>query len=361
MIAQGSNAYLNARVSVLADQLLTPQRLEYMAALGLDELGREFELTGLDEETLPPTARLRAVEGALVTTLMRELTVLIRPLYGEARELLIHWARRFELFNLKALIRGKLAGLDEAEIQANLLDLPPFLALPHQALLRTESVQELLRRLEQSQFRAIARQARKLYEEQHEPFALEAAIDQRYLAGLVKRVRQLPGEDLKETQKTLGLHLDRVDLDWLLRYRFYYHLSASETYYQLVPSSLHLHRERLLSLVNLPSLERVLEALPEPLDAVCREAADIPEVDRRMRAFTSRSLRAMVAHNPSSVARALAYLILRDLDMRRLFAMIQGRMLGLSQLTFTEALGLSGAGGEAGPGHGQGTGQRNVA
>jgi V/A-type H+-transporting ATPase subunit C len=342
MTAHGPNAYLNARVSVLADQLLTPLRMERLAALDLEDLCREYGLTPLIEETLPAAARLRAVESALVQTLMQELAVLMRPLYGEARDLLIHWARRFELFNLKALIRGKLAGLDETEIQANLLDLPGFLTLPHQALLRTESVLELLRQLEQSPYRAIASQARKVYEEQHEPFALEATIDQRYLAGLVKRVRQLPGDDLKESQKALGLHLDRVNLDWLLRYRFYYQLSASETYYQLVPSPLHLHRERLLALVNLPSLERVLEALPEPLHQVCQDATDIPGVERRMRALTSRQLLAVVAHNPSSVARALAYLILRDLDMRRLFGLVQGHLLGLGPETVAEALGLEG-------------------
>jgi V/A-type H+-transporting ATPase subunit C len=340
MSSQSANAYLNARVSVLADQLFSPPELERLSRMSLDELSQRFNLSPLQIEDLAVGTRLRAVEGALIYTLISELSVLIRPMYGEARELVTHWARKFELFNLKALIRGKLSGLDEQEIHGNLHDLPEFLALPHQRLLRTESVQELLRQLEQGPYRAIASQARQVYEEQREPFALEATIDQRYFAGLVKRVRQLSGGDLKETQKVVGLQLDHINLLWLLRYRFTYGLSPTEAYYQLVPSILHLHRERLLKLVNLPSFDRVIEGLPAPLDQWLEGAEHTTAVEARMEALTAEKTRSVVAHSPSPVARALAFLILREMDLKRLFSIIQGRMLGLEGEVLRVALGL---------------------
>jgi V/A-type H+-transporting ATPase subunit C len=337
----GSQVYLNTRVTLFASRLLSEEQIERLPRLGLDDLAKHYSLAILQQEQgLPVGPQLRAVESALIQVVLNDLLVLIRPMYGEARELVTHWARKFELFNLKALIRGKLNGLGEAEIQANLHSLPPYLALPHQALLRTESVLELLRQLERGQYRAIAGQARKVYEEHRESFLLEAAIDQRYYAGLVKRARHLLGVDRDETRKVVGLHLDRVNLLWLLRYRFTYHLSPSEAYYQLVPSPLQLFRERLLVLVNLPNRERVLEALPEPLAQEMEGAESIAEVERRIYAITSRKLRTIIAYSPSAVARALAYLVLRELDLKRLFAVVQGRLLQLDDGVLRLALGL---------------------
>lgn len=340
MSSQSTDAYLNARVSVLAAHLFSPVEVERLVVMSLDELSERYNLSPLQVEELPVGTRLRAVEGALIHTLISELSVLIRPMYGEARELATHWARKFELFNLKALIRGKLSGLDDQDIQDNLHDLPDFLALPHDQLLRTESVQELLRQLEAGPYRAIASQARQVYEEQREPFALEATIDQRYFAGLLKRARQLTGADMRESQRVVGLQLDYVNLLWLLRYRFTYRLSPSETYYQLVPSILHLNRERLLKLANLPTFDRVIEELPPPLDEWLAGADHNPQVEARMEALTAERTRAIVAHSPSPVARAIGFLTLREMDLKRLFSIIQSRMLGLDGGLLRLALGL---------------------
>jgi V/A-type H+-transporting ATPase subunit C len=336
----GGHVYLNTRVTVLADRLLTQEQIARLPRLSLADLAKAYNLSALQEQSLPVSAQLRAVENALLHIVLNELLVLIRPMYGEARELVMHWARKFELFNLKALIRGKLNGLSETEIQANLHDLPHYLALPHHTLLRTESVLELLRQLERGHYRAIAGQARQVYEEHRESFLLEAAIDQHYYAGLVKRARHLSGIDREETRKVVGLQLDRVNLMWLLRYRFTYQLSPSETYYQLVPSPLRLFRERLLVLVNLPNRERVLEALPDPLNQVLAGAESTTEVERRIHAMTSQQLRSVVSYSSSGVARALAYLVLRELDLKRLFAVIQGRLLELDDELLQLALGL---------------------
>jgi len=95
-----------------------------------------------------------------------------------------------------------------------------------------------------------------------------------------------------------------------------------------------------LALVNLPTLGRVLEALPAPLAQEMEGAESIAEVERRMHAITSSKLRTIIAYSPSAVARALAYLVLRELDLKRLFAVVQGRLLELDDGVLRLALGL---------------------
>ena len=174
------------------------------------------------------------------------------------------------------LIRGKINGLEASEIQEHLHDLPASISLPHTELLRTESISELLRTLEQGPYRNVAVQARRSYEENQEPFLLDATIDQRYYTSLLRQIRRAQPDDRPSLFRLIGGLVDQQNLNWLIRYRFNYELSASETYYLLIPFGLQLHRDQLLALVNLDSIEQVIESLPPPLAAALAEGATRP-------------------------------------------------------------------------------------
>ena len=280
-----SQAYLNTRVTAMSTRLLGREQIQGLAQLSLPELAERFELESVLDDQLSKRAKSRAVEQTLIRVLLSELAVLIRPMTAPERGLLLAWGRKFALFNLKTLIRGKLYNLDQAEIRENLYDLPDSMRLSDQELLRAENVLELLRILEQGPHRLIARQAREVYEQKREPFALEAAIDQRYYAELMRQAMQFQDENVHSLQQLLGAILDRIDLLWLLRFRFSYRLSPSETYYQLVPSPKLLHRDRLLELVNMETFEQVLAALPEPLQTLLAGSTSLIDVQRRIGAY----------------------------------------------------------------------------
>jgi V/A-type H+-transporting ATPase subunit C len=334
-------AYLHTRVSVMSTHLFKPGELAELAGLGLNDLAGRYGLSALLDEQVTANAKSRAVEQALITVLLSELTILVRPMSATERALIMAWGRKYALFNLKTLIRGKLYDLDQKEIRENLYDLPPGVRLSHQELFRAENVLELLRQLEQGPHALIARQAREAYEQRREPFALEAAIDQRYYAGLARQVMQFHDTNLQPLQHLVGTLLDREDLQCLLRFRFSYQLSPSETFYQLVPSSRMMHRDRLLELVNLDTVERVLEALPPPLDALLAGSTSLIDVQRRLHSYMDTEARRVLGHSPSGVARALAYLILRESQLRALYALIQGQLLQLPADLVEIAVGLT--------------------
>lgn len=330
MSAAAKQAYLSTRVSVMATQLLDPNTIADLSQMQLPELAERFALPELQDEQSSPRAKSRAIEQAFLRVLLNELTILARPMSAPERAVVMSWARKYALFNLKTLIRGKLHDLPPPEILENLFDLPQNMRLTSHDLFRSENVLEMLRQLESGPHSLIARQAREIYEQRREPFALEAAIDRRYYAELLRQLMQFQGEDHQPLQNLVGADLDRINLLWLLRYRFSYQLSPSEAFYQLVPSPRLLHRERLLALVNIETFERVVESLPAPLDAMLADSANIIEVQRRMGRFVARQARRVLHQSPSAVARALAYLMLRETDLFLLFSLIQGRLLKLS-------------------------------
>jgi V/A-type H+/Na+-transporting ATPase subunit C len=334
-------SFLNTRVSIMATRLFSPGYVVSLLDQGPAQLGEHLGLSLFADGNLSPRTKNRAIEQSLIETLLAELTILTRPMGPPQRQLVVHWGQKFALFNLKAMIRGKIYRLDNREIQDNLYELPPIVRLPYKELFGAENVLEMLRQLEPGPYSLIARQARELYEQKREPFALEAAIDQMHYSGLAREVRELHDADQRPLQQVVGALLDQIALLWLLRFRFAYQMSPSETFYQLVPSLRAMNRERLLQLVNLDGVERVLDAVPPPLGPVLVGSASLVDVQKRLNRYRAREARRVLRHSDSGVARALAYLILREMDLRLLFALIQGKLLDLPLETISIAVELA--------------------
>ena len=327
--------YLRTRVAIFRSRLLPEEEIASLMEEPLEEgLSRRLGVDLAD-----PAIDTAQIERALMRNLLADLAILLRPLLGPSRSLFIFWARRFELFNLKALIRGKLQGLPDADIERHLQDMPAFNVLQHDKLLRAENVAELLRQIEAGPYADIARQARLVLEEKQDTMAVEAAIDQRYFAGLVSRVHRLDRIDLDAMHKLLGTQADYLNLTWLLRYRFAYRLSPTETYYYLIQHGYRLNRKRLLQLVELQEPAQVVAALPDDLKEFLGETGDAFEVERRLEHLVMRVAADSLVRSPSVIARAFAYLMLREAELHRLRALTLGKRLGLGIELMRKAIG----------------------
>lgn len=334
-----SDAYLNARVSVMMGRLLTPAQIEVMLNRPASEQMQMSELAKLS--ALLPGTPMLTLEQRILTSVLEDCRILARPLTGAARDFLIHWVHRLELSNLKAILRGKLAGRAMQDIRGDLLDLGDFTTLPIEELLRTEDFSELLRQLETTSFADIARQARMAFETAHDLFAVDAAVDRRYFAGLVARAIHLEAEHGLLFRALVASVLDRVNLVWLLRYRFVYQLPAAQTFYLLVSTPYRLNTQRLGELVKYESLDEVLAALPAPLLTQLAGAHDPFEVTQRMEQLTTESAQRALHYSPSAPTRAFAYLIYREFDLRKVRAISKAQTLQLDPTLIAHVLGLA--------------------
>lgn len=325
-----SDAYLQTRVSIFRANLLDEQGLHRLIDLPSEEgIGRLIPGAIDPERAHGGVADPILIERALYDLLRLEFSVLLRPLAGAARDFLQFWAHRFDVLNLKAIIRGKLRGVPQEEIARNLFDIPPFTTLALDQLLRTENVQELLRHLEAGRFQDIAGPARRAFEEKHDLLAVDATLDQRYYAGLHRRTQKLDDNDRAEVVRLVGTQIDHLNLAWLVRYRFAYGLSPSETYYLLIPHGRTLYRERFLPLVESPECHRILDHLPDTYgDVLC--SADNPlNVENQLEEMTRRAAAGALRVAHSALARAYAYLLLREDDIRRLLSVVRGKYFEL--------------------------------
>lgn len=283
-----------------------------------------------------------ALDRAVSALILDEFTLLIRPTAGAARDLLLYLTYRFELSNLKTIIRGRLNDQSASVIKQELVPLGEWETLNIDALLAAEDVAELLRQLEGNpRFANIARQAREVYEDQHDSFTLEASIDRQYYAGLGERAIRYKGPEHALVTELVGDLVDRINLIWLLRFRFAYDLPPAEAYFLLVPYGRRLRPVRLLALAELESWEQMREQLPSPMREDLTDAHSITEIDRVLRKAALQRARTVLDSTRFNLARPFAYLLLREECLRRVAAIVKGRALLIDPHQIRFAAGLA--------------------
>lgn len=345
-MSASDEAYLHARVSIMMRRLLTPAQIESMLSQAVSEnteLSESARLQGLLAQVSELNAYAPqpfALEQRIVSSVLDDCEILARPLHGLERDFLIHWVHRLELSNLKAILRGKLNHRPIQDIRADLLDAGSFTTLPVEQLLRTEDFSELLRQLADTSFADIARQARVAFETERDLFAVDATVDRRYFNGLRERALRIEKRQGQLFMELINSIINRVNLVWLLRYRFVYMLPPAQTFYLLIPSSSKLGTERLAALARLESFDDVLAALPQPLQAQMAGLHNTFEVTQHLEQTTYCAAHQVLQHAPHALARAFAYLVMREFDLRKVRAVAKSRQLqlGTEVVRYTLAL-----------------------
>lgn len=337
------SAYLDTRVSLYASRLWPDAAFDALAQAPDEAIAGTLAARGVPQlvagyDTPERATEARSLEQRIIGQILEETQVLIRPLSGEARAFLAFWTARFELSNVKTLLRSKMGGERPAAALARLTPMGAFGRLDLQDLAHAEDVGELLRRLEAGPYAAIVHHARRAFEQNPDPFVLDAALDHGYYEGLTQRARPLEEGAGSALRGLMAQLVDRINLVWLLRYRFNYSLPPAQVYYLLIGSRYTLASARLRELAALDSLEAVLDALPAPWHARLAGAPNIPAVFARMEHAAAQQALSVLRSRAPALARAFAYLSLRERDLRAVRAVLRGRHLGLGQADIRLAL-----------------------
>lgn len=336
------HVYLDTRVSLLRGRLWPAAQVAGLVDAPDEELPGRLERRGLgllvggygDDDP-------RSLEARLVAILLDETRILLRPLAGAACNFLRYWTDRFEVSNVKSLIRAKMAGENAAVTATRLLDLGSFGRLDADALMRAEDVTELMRRLERTPYAEIVRNARQAFEESHDPFILDATLDRAYYDGLIRRARAIEAAVDGGLRRLMADLVDRTNLVWLLRYRFNYGLPPAQVYYLLLTPGYRLTPALLRQLVGRDGVAAVLAGLPEDLAVPLAGASGIPDIAGRLERRALAHARTLLDRGGDPLSRALAYLILREAGLRSLRGILRGRRLGLARDDLRLAAGVS--------------------
>lgn len=255
--------YLNARLYGRRSRVAEGARLDALCHLrNLPELSRAI----CPEAEPHGTADF---QRRLVQDLVWELSGFLQHLAAARADLLAWIIIRFQVENLKVLLRGFVNRTPLEVLQAHLVTLPPTLTLNAPALAAVKSLEDFAGLLPAGPTRRSFTEALRIDRTQPQLFFLEALLDRGYFQELLVRTARLSEEDSGVIKPVILQEVNTFHLMLAIRGRFSYGLTPEFR----VPLHVHgsgLTYEQFNALLAAPDLlaaatlagGRVLDALP---------------------------------------------------------------------------------------------------
>ena len=326
--------YLTARLHGRRSRLAETGRLDALCGLrSLPELN----------SVLYPNLEFSAVgdfQRRLTQELVQEISNLLRSVVGAEAEPLGWFLVRFQIENIKVLLRKFTCRIPLAAPEECLLSLPQNLALEVQSLLAADSLEEFVRLLPLGAPRRSLRQALEIYREPR-LFFLEGALDRGYFQELLARARLVTAED---HELILGMVLQEIDgfhLMLAVRGKFNYQLTP-ELLLPLHVRGSAISRERfqaMLAAADIMAVARLAEGravdglgsergfgdAPQAVDASTLEAL----VWRRFWRLSNQAFR----RSHLGLGAVVGYLGIRRVELANLLTLSEGISLAMPQRT----------------------------
>ena len=338
-------AYLQTLISIFSKRLLSYAQISFLTRQPINEILPSLKNTGLDniinklsqsQLKLLPSGNM---DDLFLSVLLNDARSIVRSLTGFERDFFIYWIRRFELKNLKTILRGKSLDLSKTQMSNELTSLGFFSILPMEKLLNADNIQEILTRLEKTPFASIARYGSRSFEKKQDVFTIETAINHQYFTGLHEQIRLLSDEEQSLLKPLLGRIIDQTNLIWLLRYRLIYSLSSSHSYFLLVSGGLYLNSKVLMQLSQIDKLEQLDSMLPDAVSLLIKNCESIHQIELSLEKDIYKQASSILKDNTFSLTHAFAYLILREKQLSQIHALLKGKLLQLPDNEIAYALG----------------------
>ncbi len=328
----------SARVHALLPQLIQPG--QWAVLLDAPDLTSLFaflrSLNGLPAlvlfgEAKPDVVRAeRDLTSHYAVAARRPLNLL----HNRQLELLDWFWRRFELDNVKTLLRAVHHGSPPSQAHGALIALDELSSLPWDELAVSPSIPALVDRLAGFSYERTLRDALPQYRRQQSVFPLEVALDLAYHSTLLDLVNQLRGAEHADADAFLRAWVDAQNILWAFRYRFYAQLSPEEILNYTLHHGLRADADVVRAIAMGAPLAGVVQSV---WGAGLTDLKELARLDERelaprlelvfQRHFYRLAKRALMI-SPLRLATVLAYEFLLDSEMRDLTAVIEGKSVG---------------------------------
>lgn len=175
------------------------------------------------QDILPPE-----LSNILYKSLFQDYEKTIRSVDTHIRGFFILLYQKYELINLKTILRGIFSQAEPEQVASLLLPTERYTLFSKESLLEFRNVQDVITHLQGTFFQYPLNRALHRFENEQEFFPLEMALDLHYYHTLWETMEKLPESEKKIVKQILGMSLDILNVAWIIRFKEEYHFSTEE-------------------------------------------------------------------------------------------------------------------------------------
>ncbi len=335
MAGLASYAFLNARLRTKLSKLLSAEKYEQLTRAadveGAYHVLRETGYTDIFRD-MASAADVARAEAALVDHLIQVHREVAAHCKGEVRRFIEELMRKYEVENLKAVLR---AWNTKEEVRfvyrAQICN-----EIPVDSMLKAATIEEIIVLLGETPYRKPLAGGREKYKETGSLFYLEVALDRELYAATLRAIEELSMADRRIAAKLIGIEIDILNINWIVRFKRYYNLGLAEITNLMMPGGVHIREELVREVYPGRDQASLMSALLGGISGAAvqrigteREVEALNQLEAFLREMYARQLRKALGGYPFTIGTAIAYLRLKRIEVSNIITLLNAKALKL--------------------------------
>ncbi len=325
-------AYGTARVRAMKMKLFPKETYPKLLVMALPELARfieESEYKAEVDELARKYSGIDLIEFATHLNLARTFVKLAEMTMGEPHELIVEYLRRWDIRELKTILRGKMYGASDEEILRVLVPSGELSLEFLQNLVRKPSVEEVIAALQGTVYYDVI----KDIDYSESLTELEDALDKFYFVRMVDLVSKITGSSLY--LGVVQMEIDVANLKTLFRLKKA-GISGSRVLEYVIPNGLYLTSPEIEKMANAPFAEFVTLLRKYPYwdaisDIVTERMESLSKIELRLDKYLNEHVWKTSTYHHLTVLPMLGYMLSKDTEVENIQAIARGKEARLSE------------------------------
>jgi len=331
-------AYITARVRAKKRKLLKREDYQKLLKMGPSEILRflgESEYREEIDELSEKYSGVELIERALKLNLARTYRGLIEISSGEVREMIAGYLRRWDIWNIKCILRGKRVGADPEEIKSLLIPCGDLSEEFLNALVELQSVEDVIEALSNTRYYRVLRRHEELHWRE-----LEDELEKMYYEDLLNLLEGDVSEDKRLLLRIIKMEIDVKNLRTLLRLKRD-GVDPRDIEHHLIRGGEEIDERELRRLLTL-SYEDLARALGEysygKIIENALERGSLISAETALEKYRAEYAHKLSYYYPLSILPVIGYIVSKEHESHNLHLIARAKELGIAMERIEEQL-----------------------
>lgn len=328
-------AAVNTKIKALAAQLLSKEQFSEL----IDTKSYDDAIKYLIEETKysevfsgynPDQIHRESFEILLKKYYIDNFYKLIHYFTGNYKKLFSILFMRFEIEDIKLILRGKYAGRENSAIRELVAFESPLSKIDYDDLISAKDAAEVIEKLHDTRYyKHLAPLMNSIQSEGI--FRIEMALDFEYFSTLRKFKRMISKEDSDEINKINGIYCDLQNLQWILRGKKYYNLQPEELLNYTIYDWFRINRDMIKKLCYAKDVEEFYDLVETTTyrEVFDRSRQEDYLVEKEILSYLKHMYFKYAKRNALNISVVMSYLELSMIEIRDLITILENKRYNL--------------------------------
>lgn len=271
------------------------------------------------------------LEKLFKTSLYEDFMKLLRFLRGGPAEFLKAAFLRYEIEDLKMLLRVVYTGRDSEAIRDSLVFLKEYSDLDFEKLTGSNNIHHIIGNLKGSEYYKVLSPFLDSTKQQN-LFDMEMSLDLHFFMTILKlKDKLLSGADRESITQTFGIEIDILNILMIYRCKKLFNFPKELTVKYVIPYWYRLSREQLIHLSESRDVEEFKRHVSKTKYSHIFKADDEHLWETNSMNYMYRVYKSHLRSDCFNIGLSMAYLHLKEMDIRNIITLIEGVRYNLSR------------------------------